>query len=296
MDVGQQQAISGAPGEHLNLFADGAADFRHARRSRLAAPEPKLAQAIEADVIPRLVLARTQIAAPAAEGPETSPYSAAEIATFGEGLIGNDPDAPTSYAFGLFARGATAESLFLALLAPAARHLGDLWLADQCSFAHVTLGVWRLQKLLRDLTPAFQQAAVRADVNRNILLISLPEDQHTFGVTMLAEFFRRARWNVACSNSLASIGDMSDLVRREWFSVIGLSMNSDLRLDEFAKLVRLMRQCSCNRAVGIMVGGSVFLEHPEYVARVGADLTAIDGRQAPLLAEMLASAAPGSAA
>ena len=34
-----------------------------------------------------------------------------------------------------------------------------------------------------------------------------------------------------------------------------------------------------------MVGGRVFTEHPELVASVGADATAIDGRQAPIQAE-----------
>ena len=44
---------------------------------------------------------------------------------------------------------------------------------------------------------------------------------------------------------------------------------------------------SLNRAVGVMVGGIPFSAHPERVALVGADTTAIDGRDAVMQAERL---------
>ena len=41
-----------------------------------------------------------------------------------------------------------------------------------------------------------------------------------------------------------------------------------------------------------MVGGRIFVAHPELVARVGADATAIDGGQAALQAESLLTLLP----
>ena len=53
-------------------------------------------------------------------------------------------------------RGASVETLYLDLLAPTARHLGDLWDADVCDFTEVTVGLGRLQQVLHELSPAFQ--------------------------------------------------------------------------------------------------------------------------------------------
>ena len=40
------------------------------------------------------------------------------------------------------------ETLYVELLEPTARHLGEMWDRDECDFIDVTLGVGRLQKLL----------------------------------------------------------------------------------------------------------------------------------------------------
>jgi len=48
-----------------------------------------------------------------------------------------------------------------------------------------------------------------------------------------------------------------------------------------------VRDASCNPAIGVMVGGPVFLQHPELVQRVGADASAVDATTAVLLAQRL---------
>ena len=44
-------------------------------------------------------------------------------------------------AAGLRGRGVSVEALYVHLLAPAARHLGELWEDDRCHFADVTVGM-----------------------------------------------------------------------------------------------------------------------------------------------------------
>ena len=48
-----------------------------------------------------------------------------------------------------------------------------------------------------------------------------------------------------------------------------------------------IRAKSRNPSVGVMVGGKPFIDHPELVARVGADCTANDGRRAAIEAARL---------
>jgi MerR family transcriptional regulator, light-induced transcriptional regulator len=69
--------------------------------------------------------------------------------------------------------------------------------------------------------------------------------------------------------------------------VVGLSVSCEVQLDALVSTIRLIRRASRNQAVGILVGGPVFVEHPEMVPLVGADATAVDGRQAPVQAENL---------
>ncbi len=71
------------------------------------------------------------------------------------------------------------------------------------------------------------------------------------------------------------------LVRSEWFAVVGLSVASETRIDALANGIRALRRASRNRAIGVLVGGPLFLAHPELVGHVGADATALDGGQAP---------------
>jgi methanogenic corrinoid protein MtbC1 len=103
---------------------------------------------------------------------------------------------------------------------------------------------------------------------------------------MVAEFFRRAGWQVHDDSSEAGT-DPVDNVRGRWFDVVGLSLSGERHLDVLATTIHAIRKASRNRGVGVMVGGPLFIEHPDWVARVGADTTANDGRQAVLQAHSM---------
>jgi methanogenic corrinoid protein MtbC1 len=180
----------------------------------------------------------------------------------------------------------TLEKLYLDLFAFLARRLGQLWTEDLCSFADVTVGLVRLQRLVREYSPAFMPSVEGRDPRRSALLIPVPGEQHTFGLVMVAEFFLRAGWEVH-SDPMISADELSSTVRNRWFAVAGISVGNDDRLDGVAALIRRVRKDSCNRGIGVMVGGRIFTEKPELAGLVGADATATDGRQAALQAETL---------
>jgi methanogenic corrinoid protein MtbC1 len=247
----------------------------------------RLVRTIEAEIIPRLVLARRAAAPQPARPPAGLLIPQSEdIEELARLVLERDEAPAVAFIEALHARGAAAETLYLDLLAPAARHLGVLWEADVCSFMQVTLGLWRLQQVLCELSPAFQLEDDFRALDRRALLIPLPGEQHTFGLAMVSEFFRRAGWDV-WSGPLASSGDLAKVVGREWFAVVGLSVSSTAMLDRLAAAIRVIRRTSRNQAIGVMVGGPIFVEHPEIVALVGADATAADGRQAALQAQLL---------
>jgi methanogenic corrinoid protein MtbC1 len=245
-----------------------------------------LARAIQAEVVPRLQLARNgqaRIEPGRQSGP--SPDSA-EVEEFANLVPGSDERPPSAFIERMRLRGMSLETVYLKLFAPAARWLGTSWEADRLTFSEVTLGLWRLHQLVRNLSLDFHNEVKHPINGQQVLLLPAPGEHHTFGLLIVAEFFRRSGWNVS-SGPFASEAEIARTTRGDWFSIVGFSVSRDDQIDAVASGIRAVRSASRNRAVGILVGGRVFVEHPEFVQRVGADATAVDGRVAVLQAQNL---------
>jgi methanogenic corrinoid protein MtbC1 len=247
----------------------------------------RLVRTIESEVVPRLVLARRALPAePAAAATTSRLPSTDEIGEFASLVLVPEIAPATSFVSALRRRGMSAETLYLDLLAPTARHLGELWDADVMSFAEVTLGLLRLHQVLHELSPTFRAEVHHGARGLRALLVPAPGEQHSFGLVMVGEFFRRAGWEVA-SGPVPSRQELAQRVAGERFALVGLSVSCERHLDLVATSIRAVRRASRNRAIGVMVGGPMFLENPELARLVGADATAIDGRQAVLQAQDL---------
>ncbi len=246
-----------------------------------------LQRLIEGEIIPRLLMAHR----PSASLPpvltvvdaQVPPGAAERFATA----------ALKSEAYALLvdidvqvARGVSVETVFLDILAPAARYLGELWDNDACDFVDVTMALWRLQEIVHELAARLPGAAERRGGERRALFAPMPGEQHGFGSLMVEEFFRRAGWATA-SEPGASEADLVAIVAQRWFELVGLTVASAENIEALPRVINALRTNSRNPRLGVMVGGRVFVEHPEWAAECGADATAADGRQAVLVAESL---------
>ncbi|EGJ10565.1 coenzyme B12-binding aerobic repressor [Rubrivivax benzoatilyticus JA2 = ATCC BAA-35] len=186
-------------------------------------------------------------------------------------------------------RGVPVETLYLDLLAPAARRLGEMWEQDLVMFSDVTVALGRLHRIMRGLSPSLGHDLHLPAEGRRALLLPAPGEQHTFGLSMVAEFFRQSGWEVVCELDSRSV-DPVRRVRREWFDVVGVSVGVEARLDWLRDGITTMRRASRNRGLAVIVGGPVFALHPERAVELGADGTAHDAREAPALAARLVAA------
>jgi len=186
----------------------------------------------------------------------------------------------------LRARGTTLEAIYLDLLGPAARHLGVLWDEDECDFADVTIGLGHLHQILRDLGPQFRIELQCVNLGRRLLLVPSSGEHHTFGLLMVADFFIRGGWNVWEGDGPVGT-DLFRLVRDEWFDAVGLGVGCGRRLEMVAADISAIRATSRNKAVKILAGGPALVSNPELAALIGADATALDGREALREAERL---------
>ena len=231
-----------------------------------------LSRVVTTEILPRLALAKRFVATRPGDADVTTEADTDEMVHL---LLNRDAPEAIGLIERLQRRGATPESLYTGLLSAAARRLGALWEDDRCDFTQVTIGVGRLQQVARFLSPAFQHTAVSRPDPYSVLLMPAQGEQHTFGLLVLAEFFRRAGWHVAGGPVSAGL-DPAELVRESHYDVAGFSIGSEALLSGLGKTIRRVRQVSCNRDIRIMVGGPLFMVRPELVARVGADTAATD--------------------
>jgi len=178
---------------------------RRARDRRDSEGESRLialARTIEGQIVPRLIMARGSPAMDEAsasgqrsreEGGHIHPGDVEELVRL---LLGHDSTVASAYVATIEHRGVRLETICLHLLGPAARRLGDLWSEDRADLMQVTLALCRLQTLLRELSLSTRNTTQYREHRHSILLVPAPGEQHTFGLQLIAEFFRRASWDV----------------------------------------------------------------------------------------------------
>lgn len=242
----------------------------------------RLVQTLESDIIPRLVKAHRL----PTDADDARSISWPDIGHFARLCHAPDETPMHAVVYGLRAAGVPVERLYVGLLAPTARELGRLWDDDLCDFTDVTVGVGRLQQLLRELSPAFGAEVDHPADGRRILLLPAPGEQHTLGASMVAEFFRRAGWDVVGGVGGSPL-DPVQAVQAEWFDILGLSAGHHARADWLRDCISAVRQASRNRGIGVLVGGPLFAVAPEYGGGVGADAVVTEGERGPEVAEGL---------
>jgi methanogenic corrinoid protein MtbC1 len=134
------------------------------------------------------------------------------------------------------------------------------------------------------LSADFRFERRKLDFARRVLLVAQSGDTHTFGLQMVAEFFKRGAWSVDMAAS-ATEEALGQIVRDDWFTVVGFSISCEPNLPALTETILSVRRQSANPKIGILVGGPAFLGNPGDAARVGADGMAIDAIQAVLEAE-----------
>lgn len=239
--------------------------------------------AIQRDIVDRLFVPKPRDVPILSAG---DPFDTPHVTRFVELIRLDDADAALTVLGDLRIQGQTIGSIYLGILAPAARQLGELWEQDLCTFSEVTLGLWQLHRIIREFSPAFCSEGNRRIYRRpaHIYLTPLPGAQHTFGILLVAEFFRNAGWAVT-SGPVARERDISAALGGQHYDVVGLSLNCDSDLDDIRACIRTLRRRSRNKAIGVMVGGSCFEREPDLLARTGADAFAANAKDAVYMAE-----------
>lgn len=247
----------------------------------------QLSRTIESEVIPRLMLAHQVDPGWAVEAvEEKAEATAGNIEEFARLVLQDDPELVVAYLESRRAEGVALDRIFLELMAPTARLLGEYWNQDICDFAQVTIGLSLLQQMLRKYSPASTVDGEANAESRHALVLPAPGEQHTFGICMVEEFMRAGGWRVE-HHPAKSSDEIVSTVQDNWYSVVGLSLSTENFYAPLSECISNIRRTSRNSLVGVMVGGPFFIEHPELIKSVGADATAVNGPDAVVQARAL---------
>ena len=251
--------------------------------ARVASVVP-LDNLIQEQIIPRLLLAHSH-SGPRLPAEGQQVVSAEDVANFASLPLELEADELLTVVEGFLARGIAVESIFVDLLAPSARKLGQYWEEDGCDFLDVTMGLWRLQEVMREVAICNPSTLGPLEPPRAALFAPMPGDCHSFGGLMIEEVFARAGWQTEVLTD-SKRKELLQIVADRHFDLVGLTVSSDCPTGALTDLILAIRSSSRCPEVQIYIGGRMVNDNPGIVALVGADGTAIDARSFLALAEV----------
>lgn len=225
------------------------------------------------------VLARTVVARLVTrEGAADRPLEQAIVTAIGRALLDPDPSRMNALRQELRRARVSDADLLDRYFPEVARQLGCAWADDSTPFTDVSIGVARMQAIVRQATRGLTSNAAAEQASATVLVV-LPEgEQHSFGVMLLAGQLRRQGISVRLEVGTPTAG-LRRLVHDRTFDCAMISLACEEKLDQCKAIVAALKQGSGGR-LWVAVGGPL-LERPVDVrGRTGADIVTCD----PLLA------------
>lgn len=212
------------------------------------------------------VLARTVVARLVGrDGQQTRPPDPALVAALAAAVASSEPALFEALKPEL-RRARISETDLVDTYFPAvARHLGCEWAEDRAAFTEVTMGVARMQAILRQVGRDWASNTNATPDSATVLMI-LPEgEQHSFGIMVLTGQLRRQGVSVQLQIG-PSPAALAALVQQQSFDCAMISVACEEKLELCGKVVKALRQGSGGR-LWVAVGGAV-LDRPVDVGRL----------------------------
>jgi hypothetical protein len=156
----------------------------------------------------------------------------------------------------------------------ASRRMGEAWEDDQMSWVDVSVGVGRMQALLREIGAAWT-ADQAGDTGHGTILLMLPDkEQHTLGPMVAMGQMRRYGISV-CLRIAPSLSELRSLLASRQFDGVMISVATREKLDSVASTVKFLKTIMI-RPTPIVVGGAVMSTVEDPASCTGADLSSND--------------------
>ena len=155
-----------------------------------------------------------------------------------------------------------------------ARRLGCAWAEDDAPFTDVTIGVARMQAMLREIGRDWTSNLSAEQASATVLIV-LPEgEQHSFGAVLLAGQLRRQGISVRLEVGTHAAA-LRRLVEGRFFDCAMISIACEEKLDHCKAVVDALKAGSGGR-LWVAVGGPLLNRPIDVRRRTGADIATCD--------------------
>ena len=169
--------------------------------------------------------------------------------------------------------GASIDYIVLELIPEIARRFGKQWEDDSLSFAEVSMGVSKLERVIHKLDYLFQANQLDRQQNKAIFISGFPGSQHSLGTLIFANFLTFSGWQVHRPNQV-NIDSIVYGVSSKMLQAIAISISTNQQLEQLPSLIDLLRQKSQNSKIIVLVGGPLYNRAPEAFNHIQADVKA----------------------
>lgn len=156
----------------------------------------------------------------------------------------------------------------------AARRMGEAWHEDEMSWLDVSIGVGRLQSLLREIGTAWA-ADQAGDAGHGTILMIIPDrEQHTLGPMVAMGQMRRYGVSV-CLRIAPSAEELRGLITSRAFDGVMISVATIDKLEAVRKTVKFLKTLTV-KPIPVVVGGAVMFKIDDAATCTGADFSSND--------------------
>ncbi len=245
---------------------------------------------IESQIIPRLLEAHPHEGAANSQDFNLAYQpTEADVAAFAELCVSQGPDEVLEFIEKLLLDNVDNDSIFLNLIAPAARHLGLMWENERADFTQVTMGLLRMHQITHRIGYEYQSGPQKAGPSKRVMLASAPGSQHILGLAMVSEFFRKDGWQVIVEIG-STVSELHNAAKNEWFDLIGLSVSLTEQVESLPALIASLKQKSRNPNIPVLLGGPAFFASNITAESLGASGITTDALEGVQLASLLVDA------
>jgi MerR family transcriptional regulator, light-induced transcriptional regulator len=173
-----------------------------------------------------------------------------------DAILGHDPLAPLRFLEDALAPRVARRSELYEYIACVSRELGAKWDAEKVTYLQVTVAAGKLYALVRAIGTDGTGLAPAPQFEKRALFASVPDEQHTLGVTIAAEVFRNAGWDIVLmvNQSHQSLIDRAQVIRPP---VVGYSISNSTGMDRLARLVVATRLTVPNTIIAVAAGPDI---------------------------------------
>ncbi len=212
---------------------------------------PDMVEVLAGDIMLRLASARSRD-----QSFDTPEISDDSISAFCDALVESDPEAALRFIEDRRNEGVTRQGVYLGYIIAAARALGKGWDENRFSFVEVTFGTGHLYALMRALRAETTSLRPAFDGRRCALFATVPGEEHGIGITVAADLFREAGWEIDLRTS-TDHDTLLDHVEDTQPHIIGISLSTEKRLDALIRLVVAMRITMPYAIIGVAPAANV---------------------------------------